>query len=149
MDNRDPDGQAAVVRRILGYTRRIAVVGLSNDPWRTSYGVASSLLQQGYEIVPVNPNIDRWRDLPAWANLDEVPGDIDLVNVFRRTEHLDGITDDVVARGGIRGLWLQQGLRSAHARATAEAAGIDYVEDRCSRVEVSLHADLMRLPPAA
>ena len=146
---RDPDGQAAVVRRILGYTRRIAVVGLSDDPTRTSHGVALSLLRQGYEIVPVNPNIDSWHGLRAWPSLADVPEDIDLVNVFRRRQHLDTLADEVVARGGVRGLWLQQGLRSTHARTVTAAAGIDYVEDRCSRVEVALHADLMELPPAA
>ncbi|MDX1511683.1 MAG: CoA-binding protein [Nitriliruptorales bacterium] len=149
MSNRDPDGQAEAVRRILGYTRRIAVVGLSDNPMRTSHGVALSLLRHGYEIVPVNPTIDEWHGLEAFPTLADVPGEIDLVNVFRRTEHLDGIADEVVARGGVRALWLQQGLRSAHARAVATQAGIDFVEDRCSRVEVALHADLMELPPAA
>lgn len=146
---RDPNGQAAAVERILGYTRRVAIVGLSPTPNRTSHGIGLGLLRQGYEIVPVNPTIESWEGLPSWPSLADVPGDIDLVNVFRRTEHLAGIADEVAARGGVRGLWLQQDLRSSHAQAVARELGIDYVEDRCIKVEIALHRDRMQLPPAA
>lgn len=149
MDARSNDPQAATIERILGYTRRIAVVGLSPRPNRTSHGIAMGLLRDGYEVVPVNPMIETWEGLRAYPSLADVPGDIDLVNVFRRTEHLAGVADEVAARGGVRGLWLQQDLRSAHARAVATELGIDYVEDRCIKVEIALHRDRMQLPPAA
>lgn len=149
MDARDHDGQADAVERILGYTRRVAVVGLSPSPGRTSHGIGLGMLAKGYEIVPVNPMIDTWEGLRAYPSLADVPGDIDLVNVFRRREHLAGIADEVADRGGVRALWLQQDLWSAHARAVAEDLGIDYVEDRCIKVEIALHRDRMQLPPAA
>jgi predicted CoA-binding protein len=141
--------QADAVRRILGYTRRIAVVGLSADPTRTSHGVASMLQRYGYTIVPVNPNCDEVLGERAYPSLAEVPGDIDLVEVFRRTEHLPGVAQEAADRGGIRGVWNQQGLRSREARHIATAAGFDYVEDRCLKVEVARHGAEMELPPSA
>lgn len=149
MDDRDFDGQSTAVERILGYARRVAIVGLSPRPGRTSHGIGLGMLQEGYQIVPVNPTIDTWEGLPSYPSLADVPGDIDLVNVFRRTEHLAGIADEVAARGSVRGLWLQQDLISAHARAVADELGIDYVEDRCIKVEIAVHRDRMQLPPAA
>jgi hypothetical protein len=146
---RDRDGQAAAVERILGYTRRVAIVGLSPRPNRTSHGIGLGMVRQGYEVIPVNPMIETWEGHQAFPSLADVPGGIDLVNVFRRTEHLAEIADEIAARGGVRGLWLQQDLRSQHARAVAQELGIDYVEDRCIKVEIALHGDRMQLPPAA
>ena len=124
------------VETILGYTKRIAVVGLSDDPYRASYGVASALLSRGYEIVPVNPTVDEVFGLSSYPSLSEVPGDIDLVDVFRRPEHLEGVAREAAAVGA-KALWLQSGLRSAEARRIAREAGMDYVEDRCLKIEVA------------
>lgn len=139
--------QDETVRRILGYTRRIAVVGLSADPRRTSHGVASVLRAGGYEIVPVNPSVDEVFGEPAYPSLAEVPGPIDLVDVFRREQHLPDIAREAADRGGVRGLWNQLGLRSPEARRIAEEAGLDYVEDRCLKVEVARFGSQMQLPP--
>ena len=141
--------EAGTVERILGYTRRIAVVGLSAHSWRTSHSVAAALQRQGYEIVPVNPNYDEVLGERAYASLADVPGDIDLVDVFRREEHLAGVAREAAERGGVRGLWNQLGLRSAEARRVAEDAGLDYVEDLCLKVEVARRAGSMQLAPAA
>lgn len=140
---------SAAIDRILGYTRRIAVVGLSDSPTRTSYQVAADLQARGYEIVPVNPKIDGALGQPAHASLAEVEGPIDLVDVFRREEYLADVAREVVERGGIRGLWNQLGLRSAEARRLADEAGLDYVEDHCLKVEVARRASTHQLPPAA
>jgi predicted CoA-binding protein len=137
------------IRRILGYTRRIAVVGLSNRPHRTSHGVASVLRSAGYEIVPVNPTVDEVFGRPAYPSLAEVPGQIDLVDVFRREEHLADVARQAAEHGAVRGLWNQLGLRSPEARSIAEEAGLDYVEDRCLKVEVSRFGHEMQLPPQA
>src|SRR5688500_17552136 len=82
------DRQDTVIRRILGYSRRIAVVGLADEPWRASHGVAAELAARGYEIVPVNPTIPSALGLPSYPTLADVPGEIDLVDVFRRPEFL-------------------------------------------------------------
>lgn len=124
------------VDRILRRARRIAVVGLSPDPARASHDVASALQRRGYEIVPVNPMCDEVLGERAWPSLADVPGEVDLVDVFRRAEHLPGIAREAAAIGA-PALWNQLGLVSDEARAIAEEAGLDYVEDRCLKVEVA------------
>lgn len=138
----------ATIRHVLGYTRRIAVVGLSDSPRRTSYQVAAELAQRGYEIVPVNPNTAEALGERAYPSLADVPGEIDLVDVFRREQYLGDVARAAAERGGIRGLWNQLGLRSEEARRIAAEAGLDYVEDRCLKVEVARLAREMDLPPA-
>lgn len=136
-----------MVERILSYTRRIAVVGLSDQPWRASYDVAESLQRRGYEIVPVNPNVDEVLGEPAHDALADVPGEIDLVDVFRRTEYLPDVARQAV-EAGARGIWFQLGLRSPEGRAIAEDAGLDVVEDRCLKIDVARYAGSMQLPAA-
>ncbi len=138
----DPDNE--VIERMLARTRRIAVVGLSADPWKSSHGVAAALQREGYEIVPVNPNHDRILGEQAYASLADIPGEVDLVDVFRREEHLPQLVREAAAIGA-PAIFVQAGLRSPEARAIAEEAGMDYVEDRCLKVEVSLR----RATPAA
>lgn len=127
--------QDATIDRILSRTRRIAVVGLSSNPARPSNDVARSLQHAGYEIVPVNPNETEVLGQLAYASLADVPGEVDLVDVFRREEYLPDVAEQAVAIGA-PALWNQLGLRSAEARATAEAADLDYVENACLKVEV-------------
>ena len=126
---------ATTIDDLLPTVRRIAVVGLSGDRSRASHGVASALRDRGYEIVPVNPTIDDWEGIPAVDSLADVAGEIDLVDVFRRPEHLPGIAREA-AEIGSPALWNQLGLRSDEARAIAAAAGMTYVEDHCLKVEV-------------
>lgn len=126
-----------VIRRILSNTRRIAVVGLSPDPARTSHGVARALQHDGYEIVPVNSHATEVLGERSWPSLADVPGQVDLVDVFRRAEHLPGVAREA-AEIGAPALWNQLGLVSPEARAIAAEAGMDYVEDRCLKVEVAV-----------
>lgn len=133
------------IDRILDRTRRIAIVGLSSNPSRASHGVAAALQRAGYEIVPVNPNEGEVLGEPAHPSLADVPGPIDLVDVFRREEALPDVARAAVAVGA-PALWNQLGLRSPEARAIASEAGLDYVEDRCLKVEVARRG---AHPPAA
>lgn len=137
-----------VVDKVLGYARRIAVVGLSDRPDRASLGVASYLLDHGYDIIPVNPTIDEVLGLRAYPSLADVPGEIDLVDVFRRPEHLVDVARQA-ADVGVRALWLQLGLRSGEARSVAEEAHMDFVEDACLKVEVARRSGRIALPPDA
>lgn len=124
------------MREVLDQTRRIAVVGASDNPRRPSYGVVGRLLASGYEVVPVNPNVASVHGIPAVAHLSDVDGPIDLVDVFRRPEHAPGVARDAVAAGA-NALWLQLGIRSPEARAIARQGGLGYVEDACLAVEVA------------
>lgn len=144
----DERGPANDVERILGYTRRIAVVGLSGDPRRASHDVARALLEHGYEVVPVNPTVSEVLGLRSYPSLGDVPGEIDLVDVFRRREHLRGVAAEAAAVGA-KALWLQLGLRSREAWQIARAAGMDYVEDLCLKVEVARAGRVITLPVEA
>lgn len=121
------------IRRMLS-GRRIAVVGLSDDPYRASHGVAAYLRSAGYDIIPVNPTHRTVMGLASYPSLAEVPGDIDVVNVFRRPEYCADIVRDAIAIGAT-GVWLQQGIESEEAEELAREAGIDFVQDRCIKVE--------------
>lgn len=120
---------------ILARTRRIAIVGLSDRPDRASHEVATALQARGYAIIPVNPGIESALGIPAVDSLADIEGPVDLVDVFRRAEHLPGVAREAAAIGA-PALWNQLGLSSDEARRIAEDAGMDYVEDRCLKVEV-------------
>jgi predicted CoA-binding protein len=114
--------------------RTVAVVGLSPDPDRDSHRVAAYLQRHGYRVVPVNPNVDTVLDETAYPDLASVPFDIDLVDVFRRPEHLAAIVDEAIDKGA-RGIWTQLGVVDHAAAERARAAGLVVGEDRCIMVE--------------
>ncbi|WP_428938493.1 CoA-binding protein [Fontivita pretiosa] len=134
-----PEQQAAVeqlatIRRMLA-AQRIAIVGLSDDPDKPSHRVARYLRERARkQIIPVNPNHQSVLGLKCYPSLEQVPGQIDLVNVFRQPRHCADVVRSAI-RLGIKAVWLQLGIRSAEARQLACDAGIDYVEDRCIMTE--------------
>lgn len=118
---------------ILESARTIAVVGCSSDPGKKAYEIPRNLHEAGYRIIPVNPTVDMACGERACASLDEVHEqgiDVDVVDVFRPASEAPEIARAAV-RIGARALWLQEGIRSPEARAIAEGAGLDYVEDHC------------------
>jgi predicted CoA-binding protein len=127
------------LRSILGDARTIAVVGLSSNPRRPSYEVASFLQDRGYRIVPVNPNETEVLGEPAYATLRDVPPEIriDVVDVFRRAELTPPVARDAVAVGA-KLLWLQEGIVNEEAARIATEGGLDVVMGVCIR-----HAPLM------
>ena len=127
------DDETAAVRRMLD-AKRIAVVGLSDDPSRASYGVAGYMKSVGKEIFPVNPNYKTVMGLKCYSSLHEVPGPVEVVNVFRRAEYCPGVVREAVEVGA-KGVWLQSGIVSDEAEQIAREAGIDFVQDRCLKVE--------------
>lgn len=118
----------------LSQIKTIAVVGLSDDPGRNSYEVAAYLQSQGYEIVPVNPNVRMVLGSPAKASLRDVQGSALLVDVFRKSEAVSDIIDDAIAIGA-KGVWLQLGVGDKEAEKRAEDAGLFVVSNRCLMVE--------------
>jgi uncharacterized protein len=119
--------------QILRETKTIAVVGASPEPHRSSHGVMRYLLDAGYRCIPVNPNCDEVLGVPTVASLSEIAGPVDLVDVFRRPQFCVEHAREAVAAGA-GALWLQLGIVSAEARAVAEQAGLDYVENACTAV---------------
>lgn len=118
------------IRALLQRVKRIAVVGLSPNPARPSHGVARALQRFGYQIIPVRPAVDEVLGEKAWPDLRSVPEPVDLVDVFRAPEHVDGIVDDCIALH-TPALWLQEGVVNEPAAERACEAGIMVVMDRC------------------
>lgn len=119
-----------IAERILRDFHRIAVVGISDNPARPSHRVASYLRDAGFEILPVNPLLSRWRDLPCYPSLRDAPGLIEVVDVFRRSELVPPVVDDAIAVGA-RAVWMQDGVIHHAAAGKAHAAGLLVVMDRC------------------
>jgi uncharacterized protein len=122
------------LRQILQQTRVIAVVGLSNNPARPSYGVTRYMQAQGYRIVPINPELTELFGETAYPDLLSVPFAIDLVDVFRRSELVGPHVDEAIQKG-VKTIWMQLGVRNAEAAQRAQAAGLAVVMDRCILVE--------------
>jgi len=118
------------IAELLRTARTIAVVGLSSNPFRPSYGVSEYMRQQGYRIIPVNPNESSVLGEPAYPDLDSVPEGIDIVNIFRRSEAVVPIVEAAI-RKGAKAVWMQQGVVNEEAAALARAAGLFVVMDRC------------------
>jgi predicted CoA-binding protein len=131
---RNPDRET--IRALLKQARTIAIVGLSDDPHRPSYGVARGLQNFGYRIIPVNPALDAvWgeRAVPDLDHLGDVlrPGErVDVVDVFRAPQYVDEIVEGCI-RLGLPALWLQEGVVNPAAARRAEDAGLTVVMDQC------------------
>lgn len=126
------------VRRMLEPCRVIAVVGLSPNPARDSHRVAAYLLAQGFTVIPVNPKEKAILGQKCYPSLGDIPGPVDLVDVFRASEHAPAVAREAAAKGA-KCLWLQEGVISPEARAIAQAAGLSFVQDRCLMVEHRRH----------
>lgn len=124
------------LRRILKENRAIAVVGLSADWYRPSYFAAKYMQGHGYRVIPVNPR-HAGREIlgeRCYASLREIPGKVDIVDVFRRTEDVPPVAEDAIAIGA-KVLWQQLGVRNESAAARAREAGLEAVVDRCVKIE--------------
>ena len=122
------------LRRILAENRVIAVVGLSADWFRPSYFAAKYMQEHGYRIIPVNPKYDEILGEKCYQTLREIPGRVDIVDCFRKTEDILPIARDAIAIGA-KVLWQQLGVKSDAAAQLARAAGLDSVMDRCVKIE--------------
>ncbi len=130
------------IARLLEDAATIAVVGASSNPDRASYGIMRRLQQLGYRVIPVNPNETTVLGERAYASLADIPDRIDIVDVFRRSEHTPPIADEAVAIGA-RALWLQSGVWSEEAAARAQRGGLMVVMNACIG---TMHA-VLQVPP--
>ena len=124
------------VTELLRKAKTIAVVGLSNNPMRASYGVSRFLQRQGYRVIPVNPNETEVLGERAYPSLRDVPDDLDIVDIFRRSEKVPDVVDDALQKG-TRCIWMQEGVINNAAAQKAEAAGIPVVMNRCILKELA------------
>ena len=130
-------GDSTIAAGLLADARRIAIVGASPNPARPSHGVMSYLMDQGYDVVPINPNAEEVQGVRAYPTLEDAAaetGSFDIVDVFRRPEHAPGIARSAVATGS-GALWLQLGVVNWEAAQIAHEAGLPVVMDRCTAIE--------------
>lgn len=129
----------STIDQILEEMRIVAVVGLSDKPWRPSFGVASYLRDAGLRIVPVNPRLAGTVVLEqtVYGSLLDIPHGIrlDIVDIFRRSELVPPVVDEAIARGDARTIWMQEGVMNEAAAVRARAAGLTVVMDSCLAVQ--------------
>ena len=130
----------AAIRVLLQRVKTIAVVGLSASPGRPSYGVARSLQDFGYRILPVNPSVSEVLGERSYPSLRDLPEPVDLVDVFRESSHVAAIVDDCIALN-LPALWLQDGVIDEAAALRAQASGLTVVMNRC------IYRDYLQLIP--
>ena len=118
------------ISEILATAKNIAVVGLSSNPYRSSFGVSESLQMAGYRVFPVNPNEKEVLGEKAYARLEDVPEKIDIVDIFRRSEFVSDVVDSAI-RVGARAIWMQEGVEDPPSAERARQAGILVQMNRC------------------
>jgi len=132
-----PDGAKSTadpITEILKTYKTIAVVGLSSNPMRPSFGVTEYMQGAGYRIIPVNPNESEVLGEKSYPRLEDVPEKIEIVDIFRRQEEVAAVVDSAI-RVGARVVWMQLGVENETAAEKARAAGLVVVEDACILVE--------------
>lgn len=122
------------MRKMLSEAKVIAVVGHSDKPYRTSYQIADYLRGVGYKVYPVNPLVAEINGEKSYASLSDIPEQIDIVDVFRRAEHLDGVVQDSI-EANAKAVWGQLGVTDNNAAERANQAGLDIVTDLCIKIE--------------
>lgn len=122
------------IQRAILEAKTIAVVGLSPNSGRASYRVAKYLQQQGYRVIPVNPNAQKVLGESSYPDLESVPEEVDVVDIFRRSEHVPAIIESAI-KVGAKVVWMQEGVVNPEAAAKAEQAGLMVVMDRCLMTE--------------
>lgn len=132
-----PEYPDAKIRGILQRVRTIAMVGASANPARPSHQVMRYLLARGYRVIPVNPGLagQALQGERVYATLRDIPGPVDMVDIFRAVDAVPGVVEEAIAIGA-KVVWMQLGVRHDAAAAKAEAAGIEVVMNRCPAIEL-------------
>jgi predicted CoA-binding protein len=128
----------AFLKNILTRTKRVAIVGVSDNPVRASYFVARYLGLRNFDVVPVNPMLvgKVLFGVPVVASLSDIDGPVDMVDIFRRSEAVPEIVEEALARFPALGtIWMQIGVEHMQAAELAEARGVDVVQNRCPKIE--------------
>jgi predicted CoA-binding protein len=128
------------IKEILLNHKNVAVVGLSSDSTRPSYGVARYLQAKGFKIIPINPKEKKILGEKAYPDLPAIPEGVDIVDVFRRPEHVSGIVDEAIQIGA-KVVWMQEGVINHPAALKASQNGITVVMDKCMAKECRKYCD--------
>ncbi|MEI3604795.1 CoA-binding protein [Pseudogracilibacillus sp. SE30717A] len=128
-----PNPSNEAIATVLNNAKTIAVVGLSDNPDRTSYQISKAMQLAGYKIIPVNPKVDTVLGEKAYASLSEIPEKIDIINVFRRSEYLPDIAKEAITLD-CNVFWAQQGVQNDEAYDMLKNHGYTVIMDLCIKV---------------
>jgi predicted CoA-binding protein len=131
---------ASDIRKILEL-RNIAVVGMSNTEGKPANFVPKYLIENGYNVIPVNPTTSEVLGRKSYATISDVPEQVDIVDVFRRSEDVPIIVEDAINKKEVKVIWMQSGIYNEEAERRAKENGIDVVFNRCMKVEHSMLSD--------
>ena len=132
--NTAPYAQGEVIEEIFRTCQKIAIVGVSDKPYRDSYRVAQFMKEMGYQIIPVNPNVSEVLGEKSYPDILSIPGQIDLVDIFRRPEFVEPIVDQAIQKK-VKAIWMQLGVVNEKAAKKAQQAGLLVVMNRCWKIE--------------
>ncbi len=124
------------IPEILKRYRRVAVVGISNKPYRPSYDIARYLLNLGFTIYPVNPNYEEVMGLRCYNSLKEIEGPVEIVDIFRRSDRVLPVVEEAIEIGA-KVIWMQSGVINEEAAERALCAGLDVVMNMCIKIELA------------
>ncbi len=126
-----------LITEVLTQARVIAVVGFSANPRRPSHSVARFLQSKGYRVIPVNPGLAGLTHLgeQVYGTLGDIPDAVDMVDVFRASEHVAGVVDDALTLPSVQVIWTQLDVRDDQAAEKARARGLTVIQDRCPAIE--------------
>ena len=122
------------IKAVLATPQTVAVVGCSPDPERDSHRIAKLLKARGHRVIPVNPGHQTILGETCYASLRDIPEQVDMVDIFRRSEHVASIVDEAI-EAGAKIVWMQLGVIDERAAAKAQGAGLTVVMDRCPAIE--------------
>jgi predicted CoA-binding protein len=133
--NSEKDSHSDSQLREIYNFKNIAVVGMSTNPAKAGHFVPKYLMKAGYNIIPVNPNSSEILGLKSFSKVSEINLDVEIVDVFRKSEDVSDVVLDTLKKSGIKVIWLQEGIHNKEAEQTAKSKGIDVVFNRCMMAE--------------
>lgn len=129
----------AKMKDILTKYKKVAVYGMSTNPEKAAHGIPKFMLNAGLTVYPVNPRAEEILEQKSYPSIMDVEGEIEILNVFKRSEDTPDVIREAIARkeakGDVKAIWLQLGIANEESKKLAEDAGIEYIEDKCIMVE--------------
>jgi uncharacterized protein len=126
------------IKRVLQF-KNIAVVGMSKNEEKPAHFVPKYLMDHGYNVIPVNPTVNEILGRKSYPAVSEIPEDVDVVDVFRRSEDVPSVIDDAIRKKGIKVIWMQSGIYNEESEKKAKENGMDVIFNRCMMVEHRHH----------
>jgi predicted CoA-binding protein len=133
--NSEKDSHSDSQLREIYSFKNIAVVGMSTNPGKAGHFVPKYLMKYGYNIIPVNPNSSEILGLKSFSKVSEIELDVQIVDVFRKSEDVPDVVLDTLKKGCVKVIWLQEGIHNKEAEQTAKSKGIEVVFNRCMMAE--------------